>query len=48
MLRAAATSDLDAALDLEAELQARAGATEDHRNAVKSFLAKEQPTFDGR
>ncbi len=48
MLRSAATSDLDAALDLEAELQSLAGATEDHRNAVKSFLAKEKPTFEGR
>ena len=45
---AASSSDLDAALDLEAELQARAGATSDHANAVKSFLAKERPTFEGR
>ena len=47
-LQAAVSSDLDAALDLEAELQARAGATSDHANAVKSFLAKERPTFEGR
>jgi hypothetical protein len=24
------------------------GSTDDHRGAVKSFLAKEKPTFDGR
>jgi 2-(1,2-epoxy-1,2-dihydrophenyl)acetyl-CoA isomerase len=24
------------------------GSTEDHRNAVASFVAKEKPTFSGR
>ena len=38
---------LDQTLDLEAELQDAAAATEDHRNAVWSFLAKEKPTFTG-
>ena len=47
-LLAATTSDLDGALELEAELQTRAGMTSDHRNAVKSFLAKEKPVFEGR
>lgn len=32
----------------EAELQSRAGASEDHRIAVESFVAKEEPRFTGR
>jgi len=44
----AATSTLVAALAKEEELQARAGRTEDHAAAVRSFLAKEPPTFVGR
>jgi 2-(1,2-epoxy-1,2-dihydrophenyl)acetyl-CoA isomerase len=44
----AATASLDQALQKEDEMQSRAGATEDHRGAVRSFLAKEQPTFAGR
>jgi 2-(1,2-epoxy-1,2-dihydrophenyl)acetyl-CoA isomerase len=44
----AATSTLDQALDKEAELQARAGATEDHRNATAAFVAKQQPVFTGK
>jgi len=43
----AATSDLAAALEKEAQVQARCGATEDHRNAVQAFLAKQAPTFTG-
>jgi 2-(1,2-epoxy-1,2-dihydrophenyl)acetyl-CoA isomerase len=35
------------ALALEADLQAAAGRTEDHVNAVRSFLAKETPEFRG-
>ena len=46
-LQAAATSDLAAALETEADVQARCGATEDHRNAVAAFLAKQAPTFTG-
>jgi 2-(1,2-epoxy-1,2-dihydrophenyl)acetyl-CoA isomerase len=38
---------LSAALDLELELQTAAGQTEDHVNAVRSFLAKEKPAFRG-
>ena len=34
-------------LALEKDLQAAAGRTEDHLNAVRSFLAKERPTFRG-
>ncbi|TDC15301.1 enoyl-CoA hydratase [Streptomyces sp. 8K308] len=44
----AAEHSLAATLDLEARLQATAGATADHRAAVAAFLAKERPTFDGR
>ena len=44
-LVSAATSDLATALAKEAELQARCGATADHRNAVEAFLAKQAPTF---
>ena len=32
----------------EAEMMALTGATEDHANAVASFVAKEKPTFEGR
>jgi 2-(1,2-epoxy-1,2-dihydrophenyl)acetyl-CoA isomerase len=39
---------LDETLGLEAELQDQCAATEDHRNAVRAFLAKEKPTFVGR
>jgi 2-(1,2-epoxy-1,2-dihydrophenyl)acetyl-CoA isomerase len=42
------SSTFDEALAKEDELQTRAGATEDHRAAVRSFLAKEMPTFRGR
>lgn len=34
-------------LTLELDLQSAAGRTDDHVNAVRSFLAKEQPTFRG-
>jgi len=47
-VQAAASSDLASALELEAELQTRAGQTADHVNAVRSFLAKERPVFEGR
>jgi 2-(1,2-epoxy-1,2-dihydrophenyl)acetyl-CoA isomerase len=46
-LRYAETATLADALDKEAELQARAGQTEDHRTATAAFLRKEQPTFVG-
>ena len=44
-LQAAATSDFATALESEAGVQARCGATDDHRNAVAAFLAKQAPTF---
>lgn len=47
LLAASGTSTLAQALALEAELQDAAGRTEDHVNAVRSFLAKEPPTFRG-
>ena len=34
-------------LSLEKDLQSAAGRTDDHVNAVRSFLAKEKPTFRG-
>ncbi|MCW2545223.1 MAG: enoyl-CoA hydratase [Frankiales bacterium] len=44
----ASASTLEEALGKEDELQTRAGQTVDHAAAVKSFLAKELPTFVGR
>jgi 2-(1,2-epoxy-1,2-dihydrophenyl)acetyl-CoA isomerase len=35
-------------LAFEAEMMALTGSTEDHRNAVASFVAKQRPTFEGR
>jgi 2-(1,2-epoxy-1,2-dihydrophenyl)acetyl-CoA isomerase len=46
-LASAATSDLAAALETEADLQARCGRTSDHRNATEAFLAKQPVTFTG-
>lgn len=43
----AATSTLPEALEREAQLQARCGATADHRSATTAFLAKQQPVFTG-
>jgi 2-(1,2-epoxy-1,2-dihydrophenyl)acetyl-CoA isomerase len=43
-----AGNDLQPSLAFEAEMMALTGATEDHRNAVASFVAKEKPTFLGR
>ena len=39
---------LEESLDFERQMMELTGATEDHRHAVKSFLAKEKPTFQGR
>ena len=44
----AADSSLVEALAKEDELQTRAGATEDHAGAVRSFLSKQAPVFSGR
>jgi 2-(1,2-epoxy-1,2-dihydrophenyl)acetyl-CoA isomerase len=43
-----ATHDLESSLVHEAELMTLTGSSEDHRNAVASFLAKERPRFQGR
>ena len=40
--------DLPASLEFEAEMMALTGASEDHRNAVDSFIAKRKPVFEGR
>ncbi|MEX0781944.1 MAG: enoyl-CoA hydratase-related protein [Dehalococcoidia bacterium] len=48
LVEAAQTSDFAALLAVEAEAQAEAGATEDHKGAVDAFLKKQSPTFSGR
>jgi 2-(1,2-epoxy-1,2-dihydrophenyl)acetyl-CoA isomerase len=40
--------DLESSLAFEAEMMALTGATQDHRNAVDAFVAKQQPSFEGR
>ncbi|MCW2606097.1 MAG: paaG [Frankiales bacterium] len=47
-VRHASDSTFVEALAKEDELQTRAGETEDHRAAVRAFLAKERPVFTGR
>mgnify|MGYP001314847727 FL=1 len=42
------TNDLDAQLELEAELQAEAGRTHDYQEGVAAFLEKRTPVFQGR
>jgi 2-(1,2-epoxy-1,2-dihydrophenyl)acetyl-CoA isomerase len=44
----AATATLADALEKEAEMQARTGATQDHRAATDAFVRKERPVFTGR
>ena len=48
MVNRAATSDLDAALDLEAFAQGLAIAAEDHQEGLKAFFDKRPPKFTGR
>jgi 2-(1,2-epoxy-1,2-dihydrophenyl)acetyl-CoA isomerase len=40
--------DFESSLAFEAEMMALTGATEDHRDAVDSFVAKKKPTFQGK
>jgi 2-(1,2-epoxy-1,2-dihydrophenyl)acetyl-CoA isomerase len=44
----AQSHDLAESLENEAELMDRTGASADHRGAVEAFVAKQQPTFQGR
>jgi 2-(1,2-epoxy-1,2-dihydrophenyl)acetyl-CoA isomerase len=44
----ASTHTLSEALDFESRQMARTGSTGDHRDAVRSFVAKQKPTFKGR
>jgi 2-(1,2-epoxy-1,2-dihydrophenyl)acetyl-CoA isomerase len=46
-VRQGAESPLDAALELEAELQAICLLSEDHREGVQAFLEKRKPKFQG-
>jgi 2-(1,2-epoxy-1,2-dihydrophenyl)acetyl-CoA isomerase len=43
----AASASLPDALEREADLQARCGATADHRAATEAFVAKQPPAFSG-
>jgi len=47
-INAALTADFRTLLDREAVGHTLTGRTEDHREAVKAFLEKRQPTFKGR
>src|SRR4029079_6921955 len=44
----AATTDFRTLLDREAETHLRCGMTEDHKEGVRAFMEKRQPTFTGR
>ena len=43
-----AAHDLTGSLAFEAEMMTLTGSTEDHRNAVDAFVAKQKPVFEGR
>ncbi len=47
-LNRAMTGELNDCLDLEATHHVHCGQTEDHRNATKAFVAKQEPVFTGR
>jgi 2-(1,2-epoxy-1,2-dihydrophenyl)acetyl-CoA isomerase len=48
LLRDAPAASLAAVLEREAAAQERLGATRDHRAAVEAFLARVEPSFEGR
>lgn len=47
-LNASAANDLDAQLDLERDLQRKAGSTPDYAEGVRAFMEKRVPDFTGR
>ena len=47
-LEHSAGHDFVSSLAFEAEMMALTGATQDHRNAVDAFVAKQKPVFEGR
>ena len=48
LLRSAMENSLDEQLDLEGELQAEAGRSQDHLEGVRAFLGKRAPRFEGK
>jgi 2-(1,2-epoxy-1,2-dihydrophenyl)acetyl-CoA isomerase len=46
--RALSAADADDCMDLEATHHVHCGQTEDHRQAVKAFVEKREPVFQGR
>jgi 2-(1,2-epoxy-1,2-dihydrophenyl)acetyl-CoA isomerase len=47
-LNRAIYGDIDDCLDLEATHHIHCGQTHDHRNAVKAFVEKKEPVFEGK
>jgi 2-(1,2-epoxy-1,2-dihydrophenyl)acetyl-CoA isomerase len=47
-LEHSAGHDFESSLEFEARMMSLTGATQDHAKAVKAFVAKEKPVFEGR